>query len=72
MWKNYLTDKAQGVKNYINLLKTGDTKTMPEIFQEGGVKFDFSSQYIQGLMDFMQDKIDKAYESLDNEKNKKN
>jgi len=47
MWKNYLTDKEQGIKNYINLLKTGDTKTMPEIFQEGGIKFDFSSQYIQ-------------------------
>jgi oligoendopeptidase F len=65
MWKNYLTDKEQGIKNYINLLKTGDTKTMPEIFQEGGIKFDFSSQYIQWLMDFMQERIDKTYESLD-------
>lgn len=66
MWKNYLTDKEQGIKNYINLLKTGDTKTMPEIFQEGGINFDFSSQYIQGLMDFMREKIDTIYKSLDN------
>ncbi|HMY81055.1 MAG TPA: M3 family metallopeptidase [Candidatus Absconditabacterales bacterium] len=57
MRKKYLEDPKQGITYYIDLLKVGDTKTMPDIFATGGVVFDFSAQYVQELMNFMSSKI---------------
>lgn len=50
MRKNYLADKHQGIENYINFLAQGYTCTIPEIFAAGGIRFDFSEQYIQELL----------------------
>lgn len=61
MRKRYLENPEQWVQHYINLLRAGNTKTMPEIFEAGWLKFDFSKEYIQELMDFMQSKLQEYY-----------
>jgi len=52
------------VEDYINLLKVGNTKPMPKIFEAGGLKFDFSKEYVQNLMDFMQSKLQECYAKI--------
>ncbi len=64
MWKNYLEIPEQWIQNYINLLKVGNTKTMPEIFETWGIKFDFSREYVQELMNFMHTKLEEYYNKL--------
>ncbi|MFA7284524.1 MAG: M3 family oligoendopeptidase [Candidatus Absconditabacterales bacterium] len=64
MRKNYLENPHQGVEDYINLLKVGNTKPMPKIFEAGGLKFDFSKEYVQNLMDFMQSKLQECYAKI--------
>jgi len=53
MWKQYKEDPKQGLANYKAALKLGYTKTIPEIFETGGIKFNFSEAYIKDLMSFV-------------------
>jgi oligoendopeptidase F len=50
IWKNYRENPGQAVLNYTEALKLGYTKTIPEIYSTAGVQFDFSSEYIQSLV----------------------
>ena len=34
-------------------LSLGGTKTLPELYEAAGLKFDFSGDYIKELMDFV-------------------
>ncbi len=57
VWKNFKEDREKGLSGYINALKLGNLKTIPEIYAAADIKFDFSSEYIQELMDFVQQEI---------------
>jgi oligoendopeptidase F len=59
VWKNYKEDPQKGLEGYINALKLGYTKNIPEIYRAANIHFDFSSDYIQELMTFVQDEINK-------------
>jgi oligoendopeptidase F len=50
IWKNYRENPSQAILNYTEALKLGYTKTIPEIYATAGVQFDFSSDYIQSLV----------------------
>jgi oligoendopeptidase F len=50
IWKNYRENPSQAILNYTEALKLGYTKTIPEIYATAGVQFDFSSEYIQSLV----------------------
>jgi oligoendopeptidase F len=50
IWKNYRENPSQAILNYTQALKLGYTKTIPEIYSTAGVQFDFSSEYIQSLV----------------------
>jgi oligoendopeptidase F len=50
IWKNYRENPSQAILNYTQALKLGYTKTIPEIYSTAGVQFDFSSDYIQSLV----------------------
>ena len=57
VWKNYKQDKVKGLEGYKAALKLGYTKSIPEIYKAGGIKFDFSKQYIKELMTFVKSEL---------------
>jgi oligoendopeptidase F len=57
VWKNFREDKVRGLQGYINALKLGYTKTIPEVYEAAGIKFDFSKSYIKELMNFIQEEL---------------
>ena len=46
IWKNYRTDPGTCLQNYLSALSLGYTKTIPEIYEAAGIKFDFSEAYV--------------------------
>lgn len=59
VWRNYKRDPKKAVKDYKAALSLGYTKSIPGIYEEAGVKFDFSPDYIKELMDFVKEEYDK-------------
>ncbi len=53
LWRNYRTDKQAGLEGYFNALKLGHTRSIPEVYRAAGIRFDFSEDYIKGLMQFV-------------------
>lgn len=53
VWRNYKQDRQKAIEQYLAALKLGYTKTIGDIYETAGVKFDFSSDYIQELIDFV-------------------
>jgi oligoendopeptidase F len=58
MWKQYKEAPEQAIENYMAALKLGYTKPLKELFATGGIKFDFSKEYIQTLTNFLQKEMD--------------
>lgn len=53
MWRNFKQNKEKTLDQYEAALSLGYTKSIPEIYEAAGIKFDFSKAYIQELMDFL-------------------
>ncbi len=59
VWKNYKENPEQGLQQYIDALKLGYTKTIREIYETAGIKFDFSASYVKELADFVREELEK-------------
>jgi oligoendopeptidase F len=59
VWRNFKKDKTKGLQGYMSALKLGYTKTIPEIYQAAGIRFDFSKAYIKDLMSFVREELAK-------------
>ncbi len=59
VWRSFRQDKQNGLQGYMNALKLGYMRTIPEIYKTAGIKFDFSSGYIKELMSFVKDELGK-------------
>jgi len=59
VWKNYKEDPQKGLDGYINALKLGYTKSIPDVYAAANVKFDFSRDYIKELMSFVREELEK-------------
>jgi len=59
VWKNYRANPEQALSDYLSALKLGYTKTIPEIYETAGIRFDFSAAYIRELASFVKDEIGK-------------
>lgn len=59
VWRNFRNDPAKGLEGYLNALKLGYLKSIPEIYKAAGIKFDFSSNYIKELMLFVRVELEK-------------
>ncbi len=59
MWRNFKKDSTQGLHNYMEALKLGYTKSIGDIYQQGGIRFDFSQPYIQELAGFVKNEMQK-------------
>lgn len=53
LWMQYKQNKDSAIENYINALRLGGTKTLPQLYEAAGLKFDFSPDHIKVLMDFV-------------------
>jgi oligoendopeptidase F len=58
MWKQYRENPAGAVANYEKALRLGYTKSIGEIYEAAGIKFDFSADYIGDLARFVKTEID--------------
>ena len=59
LWMQYINDKELGIRNYINALSLGGTKTLPELYKAAGLKFDLSPNHIKTLMEFVNSEMEK-------------
>ena len=58
VWKNYKENPKKGLEQYLDALKLGYTKTIREIYETAGIKFDFSAAYIQELVGFVHHELE--------------
>jgi oligoendopeptidase F len=58
VWRNYRQDKQKGLEGYMNALKLGYTKSIPEVYKAANIKFDFSRAYMKELMEFVKKELE--------------
>jgi oligoendopeptidase F len=61
LWMQFKQNKNKALENYINALSLGGTKTLPELYEAAGLKFDFSGEHIKTLMSFVSDEMKRIY-----------
>ena len=59
VWKNYRENPEKGLQQYLDALKLGYTKTIKEIYETAGIRFDFSAGYVKELAEFVKAEMDK-------------
>jgi len=59
VWRNFRKDRNQGLSGYQNALKLGYLRSIPEIYNAAGIKFDFSREYVKELMNFVREELAK-------------
>jgi oligoendopeptidase F len=59
IWRNYKQDKQKGLQGYLNALKLGYMKSIPEVYAAANIRFDFSRAYISELMAFVKGELEK-------------
>ena len=58
LWMQFKQNQQEALQHYINALSLGGTKTLPQLYEAAGLKFDFSPGHIQTLMDFVKTEMD--------------
>ena len=51
MWLQFKKNPDAALENYRNALKLGGTRSLPELFEAAGLKFDFSAATIGPLVE---------------------
>ncbi|MEP7255771.1 MAG: M3 family oligoendopeptidase, partial [Ferruginibacter sp.] len=59
MWMQYKQNKQLALDNYCKALALGGTKTLPQLFETAGLKFDFSPKKIKVLMEFVKGQMNR-------------
>jgi oligoendopeptidase F len=62
LWMQFKQNPQQALDNYIKALSLGGTRTLPELYEAAGLKFDFSSKHINILMSFVKGEMEKMGE----------
>jgi oligoendopeptidase F len=57
MWRQYRQNKDQALDNYMAALSQGYTKTLKDLYQTAGIKFDFSPAYVAELGAFVKERL---------------
>ena len=57
-------DGEKALDNYMKALKLGYTKSISEIYETAGIKFDFSVKYVKELADFVKTQLTKLDDEL--------
>ena len=59
MWREYILKGENALDKYVEALKLGYTKSISEIYETAGIKFDFSIEYVKELAEFIKDQLSK-------------
>lgn len=59
MWRNYKKDTKKTMEQYKAALALGYTKSIPEVYETAGIRFDFSKEYVSELAAFVRAELDK-------------
>lgn len=59
VWRNYKKNPEETLNKYLEALKLGYTKSIGEIYETAGIKFDFSQNYVRELADFVKEELRK-------------
>ena len=59
IWRNYKNDPDKTLQQYKGALALGYTRSLPELYEVAGIRFDFSPEYIKELAKFVQEEIEK-------------
>ncbi len=59
LWMQYQQNPQHALANYIAALSLGGTKTLPELYEAAGLKFDLSPAHIKTLMEFVNEEMEK-------------
>ncbi|MCC5827824.1 MAG: M3 family oligoendopeptidase [Phycisphaeraceae bacterium] len=57
VWRRYRSDPEAALGAYRRALSLGGTRTLPELFDQAGIRFDFSETNVRPLVDMLQDQI---------------
>jgi oligoendopeptidase F len=57
LWMQFKKNKQAALNNYIHALSLGGTKTLPQLFNAAGLKFDLSPEHVSNLMSFVHDEM---------------
>jgi oligoendopeptidase F len=57
VWKNYKQDPQAALAGYKQALSLGYTQSIGEVYAAAGIRFDFSSEYIKSLADFVRSEM---------------
>jgi len=63
MWMQYKQNPEKALDNYMKALALGGTRTLPELYREAGLQFNFSSAHIESLMAFVSAEMQKINDS---------
>lgn len=58
IYKHYKENPKETITNYLSALKLGYTKTIKEIYEIAGIRFDFSETYIKELVQFIKNELE--------------
>ncbi len=64
MWRQFKADKESALDNYCKALSLGATKTLPQLFEVAGLKFDFSPAQIKLLMEFVRGEMEEQLQPV--------
>jgi len=59
LWMQYKQNPQQAIDRYIHALSLGGTRTLPELYEAAGIRFDFSPEHIQELAAFVNAEMNK-------------
>ena len=59
MWREFILKGEKALNNYMEALKLGYTKSIGEIYETAGIKFNFSASYVKELADFVKEELSK-------------
>ncbi len=58
MWRQYRGNKKGALENYRKALSLGYTRTLKELYETAGIRFDFSPAYVKELGEFVREVMD--------------
>ncbi len=59
VWRNFKKNKEKALDQYMAALSLGYTKSIGEIYETAGIRFDFSPEYVKELADFVKEELRK-------------
>ncbi len=59
IWKRYKESPEKALKDYMAALELGYTRPIGEIYERAGISFDFSADYVQSLVQFVEQEMKK-------------